>query len=197
MDNQAGGIRQKLMTGDLPCHFDGRGHLEGSCIAKGEGLLETKKQRRKRGGDGSNRDGDDGEDMYDEDEDSDNEEEEKKVWKPVSGMMASNDSSNKGGGSGKEKGGKGRKGSPPSKPPDNVMTAAATASSASSAAPGGGSLPGLDGDIASLTKEGIDWSKTSKYGKKSNDNFQKWLDSVAKNMHDQQVTAEDTLFTSF
>ena len=59
-------------------------------------------------------------------------------------------------------------------------------------------LPGLAKTraIKSLAKEELDWSKNSKYGKKSNENFQKWLDVVAKKMHEQQVVAEDVLFTS-
>lgn len=125
----------ELMVGDMPQHVGGRGHLEGTCLAKREGLLETKKHRR--GGEHGDEDSDD---CYDSEED----EEEAKVWKP---SQAENDDT--------------------------------------------------DSVIASLNKEGIDWSHNSVMGKKSHVNFQKWMDTVAKRLHDQQVGTEDTLFTSF
>lgn len=168
--NQPGGVRQTLKTGNMPVHFDGRGHLEGTCIAKEEGLLETKQQRRKRCRK-MGKDGEEEDDMFeDEDEDSEEEEEERKVWKPVADAAASGAAA-------------------------SGMGVGSTSSikSSNSSALGGG----LDGDIASLNKEGLDWGKNSKYGKKSNANFQKWLDSVAKSMHEQQVVTEDTLFTCF
>lgn len=175
---QAGAIHA-LQTGNIPTHHHGRGHLEGSCVAKGEGLLQTKSQKRK----GRNRDemsdDDDGCDMSDEEE----EEEEKKVWKSVSGLVGEKKETKKGS----------KKGGPPSQLTTVQEAAAAQARDGGKKEIG---LGGLEGDIKSLTKEELDWSKTSKYGKKSNKNFQSWLDEVAKKMHEQQVEMEDVLFTN-
>lgn len=63
----------ELMIGDMPQHIGGRGHLEGTCMAKREGLLETKKHRK-----GGNHSDEDDDDCYESEED----EEEAKVWKP-------------------------------------------------------------------------------------------------------------------
>lgn len=126
-----------LMTGDMPSHVGGRGHLEGTCIAKREGLLETKKHRR-----GGRHDDEEDDDCYDQD--SEDDEEDAKVWKP---SQATGED--------------------------------------------------MDSVIASLNKEGVDWSHNTKFGKKSHINFQMWMDSIAKRLHDQQVGHEDSLFTSF
>lgn len=125
----------ELMVGDMPQHVGGRGHLEGTCVAKGEGLLETKKHRR-----GKDHDGEESDDCYDSEED----EEESKVWKP---SQAENDD--------------------------------------------------VDSVIGSLNKEGLDWSHNTTMGKKSHVNFQKWVDTIAIRLHDQQATSEDSLFTHF
>jgi hypothetical protein len=176
--------------GDMPNHFGGRGHLEGSCMAKTEGLLENKGEKRKRkrkekkrGKKGKNKNGDmsDDDDYYSEDSSSDEEEEERKVWKPTS-LYLQTDPKNPFSSS---------KAQPPplpqnqlTKPSGNKATAAAT---------GAATTSGVEADIISLNKEGLDWSKTSKYGKKSNQNFQEWLDIMIKKMHEKQVESEDCL----
>lgn len=178
-----------LTTGDMPAHFSGRGHLEGTCMAKGEGLLENKKQKRKRRGKKGERGGkkemgneSDEDDCYDQNSSSDEEEEERKVWKPSSSSISSSSSTNPFSSS---------KVTPTVSLPQNQ-------NKQQNQDQNGGAGAGLDGDIASLNREGLDWSKTTKYGRKSNKNFQEWLDVLGKKMHDQQTQAEDALFlTSF
>jgi hypothetical protein len=167
-----------LATGDMPSHVGGRGHLEGSCMAKGEGLLESKKEKRKKKGHKKGKKGEEGydkEDCYDNEDSSDDDEEERKVWKPASMC----------GGGGTEHANPFSSSSV--KLPQNQQKDAKKTSNLPS---------GIDGDIESLNREGLDWSKTSKYGKKSNHNFQEWLDEIAKKMHAQQREAEDTLFST-
>jgi len=172
-------------TGDMPSHIGGRGHLEGTCVAKAEGLLENKKEKRrrkrKRGG-ASAEDGNDSasDDYYDED--SSDEEEERKVWKPTAITIG------EGSGEGKSSSSNPFSSSSAPKPSSSSFTSASSDG-------GGVSGGGIDSDIESLKKEGLDWKKTSKYGKKSNKNFEEWLDVIAKKMHEQQVVSEDSLFT--
>lgn len=175
-------------TGDVPSHFGGRGHLEGSCVAKSEGLLETKKEKRKRrrrekkggkGGKGGRKvDSDEDDDMLSDDDSSDEEEEEKKVWKAKSCLGGGEESSNPFSKSTvqlpQNQGGKGQGGGGP--PQEQAP-------------------PGIETDIMSMTDPDLDWSKTSKYGKKSNNNFQGWIDLVGEKMHTHQVNAEDNLFS--
>lgn len=172
-----GNIRH-LVTGDVPLHVGGRGHLEGTCLAKGEGLLESRKNRGPH---------DDPDDTYDSDE----EEEERKVWKPLSGIgMTKHDPK-----ANPKANPKAKKGSDPKEPkePNNPNPKLKPKPKPKSEE----TLEGLDADIQSLKNEELDWSRGSKHGKKSNENFQKWLDGVARIMHNQQVTSEDSLFAQF
>jgi len=152
-----------ILCSDMPRHFGGRGHLEGSCVAKAEGLLESKSQKRKRkrnGGRGKKNkksktgiNKDDSDDGYEGNSDSEEEEEEKKVWKPTQ-----HDSEVEGG----EKSGQ--------------------------------EAANFSSELKSLTKEGLDWNKKSKYGKKSNINFQNWVETVATKMHAKRVEGDDEMF---
>ena len=53
---------------------------------------------------------------------------------------------------------------------------------------------GMEEDIKSLTADELDWSKKSKYGKKSNENFGLWLDLVGNIMHARQTMNDDCIF---
>jgi len=130
-------------TGPMPAHFSGRGHLEGTCMAQEEGLLESKNERKRHKG----HEADGSIDSYDKDEEEDAEEEARKVWKPYGSDTQE--------------------------------------------------LSSIDNDIKSLGNDEIDWNKKTKYGKKSNANFQKWLDDIAKVMHEKQVKSDDSLFMAF
>jgi hypothetical protein len=157
-------------TGSLPRHTYGRGHLEGSCVGRNEGLLETEKEKRKRKdkrlrkrhqsrtmGGAINEDG-----YYLSDSEED-EEEEKKVWKPSA--------------------------------PSSAQSGTIHPSKNKESKTGGNSdLGGLEATIQSLNRDGLDWSKKSKYGKKSHKNFDEWLGELALVKHEAQVTAEDALF---
>jgi len=163
---------QHYATGDMPSHVQGRGHLEGTCIAQQEGLLQTKKQRRKKGEKG---DKDDLGNEWPED-DSDDEEEESKVWKPA-GMVANtkeavNPFSN----------------SQVLPQNQNKKKDATTTPTAT--------IGNIESDLQSLNRTGLDWKKSTKFGKKSNANFELWLNDIAKVMHDQQVSSEDSVFTT-
>lgn len=186
----AGHVRH-LVTGDVPLHVGGRGHLEGSCLARNEGLLESQKQKRhrkrKNGDKGASDDDDD--DMHGGSS-SEEDEEDRKVWKPTSGIgMEAPAPPTK-----KQERNRAREAK---NAPAPTPAHAASDATKKKENPAAESLEGLDGDIRSLARDELDWSKTSRFGKKSNENFQKWMDGVAKKMHDQQVGAEDTLFTQF
>jgi hypothetical protein len=185
--NSVGSGRAMMTVGDMPTHLHGRGHLEGSQVSKLEGLLENKQHKRKRrrgnGGKPSslhNGDGDDGvEDGYSMNSDEEEEEEELKVWKPSS--SSSKPSEKKGGGG------------------NTFSTSSSLPPSKSGGGGGGGvvdsaSSAEVEGEIKSLMKEGLDWNKNSKFGKKSHTNFEKWLGELAEKLHEEQVAHEDDVF---
>ncbi len=170
------------VTGNMPAHFSGRGHLEGTCIAKQEGLLESKGEKRHRKGRKRKRGvrddqgGSDSDDVYSGgDSDSEDEEEERKVWKPSSLGGTSSES------------GESPAADAARKSMANAAAASSTASTSSS----------VEAEIQSLKSGEHDWSKSSKYGRMSNDNFQNWLSNIATQMHDHQVHSEDSIFTTF
>lgn len=168
------------VTGDMPSHVGGRGHLEGTCVAQPEGLLQTKKQRRKKGEKGEK---DDLGNEWPED-DSDDEEEESKVWKPTGVISQSKETANP-------------FSSSQILPQAKKKSAADGATNPNSAKVGGASTMGnIEADLQSLNRTGLDWKKSTKMGKKSNANFETWLDDIAKVMHDQQVSSEDSVFTT-
>lgn len=186
-----------LATGDMPAHFAGRGHLEGTCIAKIEGLLENKKERRKRKRTKRNRgkekavrgagaEGSGSDDYYsNSDDDSDEEEEERKVWKPCSSLTNTSSTTNPFSSSTKM--------AATSLPQQQKRHSQKSGDASASSSEVGCSV---DADIRSLNREGLDWNKNTKFGKKSNVNFQEWLEGVAKKLHGNQVVAEDAIFTS-
>ena len=178
------------VTGDMPFHFGGRGYLEGTCMAKSEGLLESKREKRsrKRKRRKSIRKGDQygsdsgSDDYYGSDSDSsDDDEEERRVWTSTSWRNNEEDEE------------EGQKNS------SRITSAArkgcviaSNANQSSSSTPDGSNS--LEAELNSLKIPTFDWSKTSKYGKESNKNFQHWIEEVAKKMHEQQVLSEDDLF---
>jgi hypothetical protein len=154
--------------GDIPRHFSGRGHLEGCCAAKQEGLLETKKQKihrrkkhkvKKQKRKQHQRDGGNSSGSEMDLSDSEEEEEEQKVWRPLGGDNLFGEN------------------------PGDTKKGAAQAN-----------FLNVDADVQSLIKDELDWSKTSKYGKKSNENFSLWLDYVGSKTHTMQVESEDNIF---
>ena len=187
--------RQGLYAiGGAPCHFDGRGHLEGTCLAKNEGLLETKKQRRKRkrnggGGGGSTKKrkkskmdaGDSEDDGFSGDDSEEEDEEEIKVWKPASSINSRGDADDVGVGKSTATTKTKKRKSENDNPRDKMLT---------------DDTPNdLDPDLKSLNRDGVDWSKSSKYGKKSNANFQSWLTAVGDKLNRKQMDQEDCMFT--
>ena len=160
-------------TGDMPTHLHGRGHLEGTHASKNEGLLENKQQKRKRRrvtGEKGEGEKEDGYSLADSEEDD---EEERKVWKPSSSSTSPNEKEN----------------------PFSKSSSLPSPSPSPSPSSSSSSSNEIEGEIQSLTKEGLDWSKTSKFGKKSNTNFEKWLSEVAEKLHKEQVEHEDVIFT--
>jgi len=170
-----------LLVGPIPRHFDGRGHLEGSCMAKQEGLLENKGQKICRKRKEKSRSSSSSaaqkkrkkekygeEDIADDYSDSDeDEEEERKVWRPVSSAYTNIDSSNQQGKNRQEK----------HVDIDTLNRA-------------------IENDIQSLVKADLEWSKTNKFGKRSNENFSMWLDFIGHHLHARQTVFEDCIFDS-
>jgi len=224
-------------AGTLPKHFDGRGHLEGSCVAKNEGLLQSKKEAA-----GADENSGDRKTQEDEDGDGEKEKEERKVWKPVLGSDESSmqdqeppknsetrnptvrrGGSARGGGGRRSGGSRGRTargggGGRITHYGNEIASRAAAASAsasaaavqdAASAAPAGGRkkqqgdinkesaedvMSCLEMNIKSLGDTEKDWSRHSKYGKKSYQNFDRWLDVVGTALHEARQEKEDCLF---